>query len=156
MRKTMTVDPRGGFRPTAPQNNPANISATGGDGQSGRATQPARYMPGLGYGKGKEQMEQQTAATMAGNPVAASAQSAATPPTLPPAVGMFEPTQRPEEPITAGMDFGPGPDSSILGIPNVPKEPDPAIAAIQTLYLQNPRNEDLRLIVQTLQDEGRL
>ena len=36
----MTTAPenRGGDRPTAPQNNPANISATGGNGQSGRAT----------------------------------------------------------------------------------------------------------------------
>ena len=25
---------RGGFRPTAPQNNPANVSATGGNGQN--------------------------------------------------------------------------------------------------------------------------
>jgi hypothetical protein len=27
----------GGMRPTAPQNNPANVSATGGNGQSGQA-----------------------------------------------------------------------------------------------------------------------
>jgi len=152
----MTIDPRGGYRPTAPQNNAANVSATGGDGQSGRATQAARYMPGLGYGKGQEQMQQQTSAPLAGNPTVAAAASAATPPTMPETVGMFEPTQRPEEPLTAGMDFGPGPDSSVMGIPAPPKEPDPAIAAIQTLYMQNPRNEDLRLIVQSLQDEGRL
>ena len=35
----------GGDRPTAPQNNPANISATGGAGQMG--TQAAKYIPGL-------------------------------------------------------------------------------------------------------------
>ena len=49
---------RGGFRPTAPQNNPANVSGTGGAGQSG--TQPARYISGLNYGQGQETMQQQT------------------------------------------------------------------------------------------------
>ncbi len=39
------AEQRGGFRPTAPQNNPANINPMGGDGQSG--TQPARYIPGM-------------------------------------------------------------------------------------------------------------
>ena len=53
---------RGGFRPTAPQNNPANVSGTGGAGQSG--TQPARYISGLNYGQGQETMQQQMAAPM--------------------------------------------------------------------------------------------
>lgn len=38
----------GGFRPTAPQNNPANVSATGGNGQSGQAR--PEYT-GFGYGE---------------------------------------------------------------------------------------------------------
>ena len=62
----MTTAPenRGGMRPTAPQNNPANISATGGNGQSGRATQPARYISGLPYGQGESTMATQMAAPM--------------------------------------------------------------------------------------------
>jgi len=55
---------RGGMRPTAPQNNPANISATGGAGQSG--TQPARYISGLPYGEGQTTMAQQQSAPMVG------------------------------------------------------------------------------------------
>lgn len=47
----------GGYRPTAPQNNPANISATGGNGQSGK--QPMRYIPGQAYGEGQKTMAQQ-------------------------------------------------------------------------------------------------
>ena len=47
-----------------PQYNPANISGTGGAGQSG--TQPARYISGLNYGQGQETMQQQMAAPMAG------------------------------------------------------------------------------------------
>lgn len=43
----MTTAPenRGGDRPTASQNNPANISATGGAG--GKGTQAPKYIPGM-------------------------------------------------------------------------------------------------------------
>jgi len=97
---------RGGFRPTAPQNNPANVSGTGGAGQSG--TQPARYISGLGYGEGQATMTQQQSAPMAGAPAA---------PTMPAATPLFAPTERPNEPLTSGMDFGPGPGSEALNLP---------------------------------------
>lgn len=148
----------GGYREP---NNPAPVSGPGAMSQrtDGGPTQSAKYMSGLPYGQGQAQMQQQTSAPMAGNPTAAaqvSANSAAQAPQMPPTIGMFEPTQRPDEPITAGMDFGPGPDSSVLGLPTPPKEDDPAIRAIQALYMQDPRNEDLRLIIQTLGEEGRI
>lgn len=105
---------RGGFRPTAPQNNPANVSATGGAGQSG--TQPARYISGLGYGQGQETMSQQQGAPMVGPNKPA--------PTGNPLQGMVAPltpltapTERPNEPITTGMDFGPGAGSEVLNLP---------------------------------------
>lgn len=95
----------GGFRPTAPQNNPANISATGGNGQSGK--QPMRYISGLPYGQGQETMAQQAGAPMA--------QAAPTPSMqLPQIRDLLSPTAFPEEPITAGSDFGPGPGSEVL------------------------------------------
>jgi hypothetical protein len=98
----------GGFRPTAPQNNPANVSATGGDGQSGR--QPARYISGLQYGEGQATMQQQMSAPMAG--------TAATPkPMLPSVTPLTAPTERPMEPLTSGMDFGDGPGSEALNLP---------------------------------------
>lgn len=111
----------GGMRPTAPQNNPANISATGGNGQSGRATQPARYISGLGYGQGQETMNQQTSAPMAGTPTpqAVSMNS----PVMPMSVmgegvtPLTAPTARPTEPLTAGMDFGDGVGSEALALP---------------------------------------
>jgi len=34
---------------------------------------------------------------------------------MPASVGLFEPTQRPDEPITTGVDVGPGAGSEILG-----------------------------------------
>jgi hypothetical protein len=107
---------RGGFRPTAPQNNPANVSATGGAGQSG--TQPARYISGMPYGEGQATMTQQMSAPMAG-----PNQSASAPATNPLAAAMpavtplTAPTERPDEPITAGMDFGAGPGSEALNLP---------------------------------------
>jgi hypothetical protein len=97
---------RGGNRPTAPQNNPANVSATGGAGQSG--TQPARYISGLPYGEGQATMQQQQSAPMAGT------QST---PSLPPITPLTAPTERPNEPVTAGMDFGAGPGSEALNLP---------------------------------------
>jgi hypothetical protein len=97
---------RGGFRPTAPQNNPANVSGTGGAGQSG--TQAAKYIPGLPYGQGQETMTQQMSAPMAGSPAA---------PMMPPTTPLFAPTERPNEPVTSGMDFGAGPGSEALNLP---------------------------------------
>jgi len=94
-----------------PQYNPANVSGTGGAGQSGNYT-------GFGYGKNQEVNNQR----IQGNQAMASAQSA-TPsaPTEPyqginmPQLGtLTDPTTRPNEPITAGVDFGPGPGSEAL------------------------------------------
>jgi hypothetical protein len=145
---------RGGYRPTAPQNNPMNVSATGGAGQSG--TQPARYMSGLAYGQGQAQMQQQTAAPMAGNPVANAAPKVA--PSLPPVMGLTEPTQRPEEPITSGIDMGEGLGSESIQLPGaVPDvKVDNAARFIQALYLQDPSNEDVRRMLEYLSAEGRI
>jgi hypothetical protein len=104
---------RGGFRPTAPQNNPANISAVGGAGQSG--TQPARYISGMPYGQGQEMMTQQQSAPMAGPSQAATSTPLGA--TMPPVMPLTAPTERPDEPLTAGMDFGAGPGSEALSLP---------------------------------------
>lgn len=114
----MTTAPenRGGLRPTAPQNNPANVSGTGGAGQGG--TQPARYIAGLPYGQGQETMTQQTSAPMAGNPnVAAGPASGSMAGMLPSVTPLGAPTERADEPLTSGMDFGPGPGSEALALP---------------------------------------
>jgi hypothetical protein len=105
----MMAENRGGMRPTAPQNNPANVSATGGAGQSG--TQAARYIPGMSQlgSTGVETMAQQQSAPMAG-----PSQST---PTMPPIVPLTSPTERVNEPITTGMDFGPGAGSEALNLP---------------------------------------
>jgi hypothetical protein len=146
----------GGNRPDAPQNNPANISATGGNGQSG--TQAPMYMPGLGYGEGGQNMANQGSATLAGNPSAAVAsQSAPAAPQLPPVVGLDQPTERPDQVLTYGADSGPGPDSSILNLPAMatPQVETP-IQIIQALYMLDPTNQDLRFVLEGLSNQGRL
>lgn len=100
----------GGMRPTASQNNPANISATGGNGQSGNGTQAAKYIPGLPYGQGQATMQQQMSAPMAGSPAPQA-------PELPPITPLSVPTQRPDEHIATGMPFGPGVGPEALNLP---------------------------------------
>lgn len=144
----MMAENRGGMRPTAPQNNPANVSATGGAGQSG--TQPARYMSGLAYGQGQAQMQQQTSAPLAGNPVTASSQ-VTTGIKLPPITSLTAPTQRPDVPITNNLD-------QELTLPAmVPQQRiDNSARLIQALYLQDPSNEDVRRMLEYLSAEGRI
>jgi hypothetical protein len=144
---------RGGMRPTAPQNNPANISATGGNGQSG--TQPARYISGMAYGEGQATMQQQQGATMAGPnaPKASSAPSLAALTQGPAITPLNAPTEFPDRPIGQNGII----DPTTLNLPPaVPGELDDAIQALQALYLQNPRNEDVRRILENVEREGRL
>lgn len=102
----------GGDRPTASQNNPANISATGGAGQSGK--QPARYIPGLPQGQGQATMKQQMAA-----PMSAGSSTPVEAPTpferrTPSGMTLTGDTSIPDRNITAGVDFGRGPGSEVL------------------------------------------
>jgi hypothetical protein len=62
MSMTQPVENRGGDRPTAPQNNPANINPMGGDGQSGK------NYSGFPYGVNKQIKEQKAGAKLASTP----------------------------------------------------------------------------------------
>jgi hypothetical protein len=104
------VERRGGYRPTAPQNNPNIIRPLGGNGQSGRNAaqfQGPKAMPGGSYGEASELRELQQGALMAGERS-----------TMAPVTPITAPTERPEEPETAGMPFGEGPGPEALGLPN--------------------------------------
>jgi hypothetical protein len=94
----------GGMRPTAPQNNPANVSATGGNGQSGQAN--PNYT-GFGYGQNGALQEQAGGAKMekasspaAGrmSPMASFGESL---------VALDAPSQD-DLPVTDGAPIGPG------------------------------------------------
>jgi hypothetical protein len=108
----MTTAPenRGGNRPTASQNNPANVSGTGGAGQSGNYT-------GFAYG----QNQTLNNSRIEGNAAVASVKASGAPSGAPyeginlsPIGTLMDPTTNPSEPITAGVDFGPGPGSEAL------------------------------------------
>lgn len=100
----------GGMRPGAPQNNPANVSGTGGAGQSGNYT-------GFAYGENSALNNSR----VEGNAAVASVKASAPSPeaayggmNLSPLGTFMDPTNNPSEPITAGVDFGPGPGSEAL------------------------------------------
>jgi hypothetical protein len=108
----MTTAPENRGGPNGgPQYNPANVSGTGGAGQSGNYT-------GFAYGENSAVNQQR----VEGNAAVASTQtptpSASSNPyegvNMPPLNGLFDPTNNPAEPITAGMDFGAGPGSEVL------------------------------------------
>lgn len=105
------------MRPTAPQNNPMNVSATGGNGQNASATQAARYIPGLPYGEGQEMMDVQNSAPLAAAPGIESSGMAMSPgvAAAQPVVGLTERSFRPGEPVTSGAALGPGPGPEALG-----------------------------------------
>jgi len=138
-----------------PQYNPANISATGGAGQSG--TQPARYMSGLAFGQGQARMEQQTSAPMAGDPVVTATPRVATL-QMPQITSLDAPTQYPDRPGTYGVDTGDCAGSEVLSLPiMVPQQqPDSSAVLYQALYAQDPTNEDVRRALEYLGAEGRI
>jgi len=79
---------------------------------------PISTVPGQGYGKATEQAQAQSAVPMGASPVAApEAQPAmrANPMPRPGELPYIAPTQRPEEPVTSGINFGPGPGADAMG-----------------------------------------
>ena len=112
----MTTAPenRGGDRPTASQNNPANISATGGAG--GKGTQAPKYIPGMKSlgSTGVETMAQQGGAALAGDPVPPV--QAPTNPMESMMAGLtaLDAESQDDLPISDGVDTGRGRGSSAL------------------------------------------
>ena len=64
-----------------------------------QSTQPMQSYTGGAYGNNKSMAIQQAAAPLAGNPM----------PEMPPIVGLDAPTQFPNEPLSAGANYGEGP-----------------------------------------------
>jgi hypothetical protein len=124
---------RGGMRPTAPQNNPANVSATGGAGQSGQ--QPSRYISGMPYGQGQQLMQQQNSAPMSAGPSEPVQAPAPFERRTPLGATLTDELATPDKNITAGVDFGRGPGSEVLPS-NISGETRPAdnLAIVKKYY----------------------
>jgi len=67
--------------------------------------QGAKQLPNAAYGEQKQFQAEQAGAPMA-----------KTPNPMADVVPLTAPTRRPDEPVTAGVDAGPGPGSEILGL----------------------------------------
>jgi hypothetical protein len=104
---------RGGYQ--AP-NNPAAVSGPGALSQrtDGGPTQPAQYMPGLGYGEGGKNYSNQTSAPLAGNPIKSPSAASMTGTEGLQPIPLDAPTQFPDEPGTAGINRGSGGGSELM------------------------------------------
>ena len=76
------------------------------------------------YGQGVEMAQQMAGAPLAKTPDVRGAtntevRQAAEAATQTPLTSLYAPTQRPDEPITHGIDFGPGGGANVLSMPNV-------------------------------------
>ena len=119
------------MRPGAPQNNPANVSGTGGAGQSGNYT-------GFAYGQNKAVNQQR----IEGNQAVASTQLATPEPEAPyggikfPELGtLFDPDTNPMEPMTTGVNGFRGAGEEVLpkGMQNNTRPDENAMIAKQYL-----------------------
>lgn len=97
--------------------------------------------PGQTYGKAAAQLRAQAAVPMA----RASSEAPAQAPTGPVPGGLGEltrATERPQEPITAGVNFGPGMNAAQAGVNRPLRTEDPVLDRLQQLNDLYP-NEDL-------------
>lgn len=106
----MTEQPmQGGYR------RPENPAPVSGPGSLSRRTdgQGAMYMSGGEYGEGQEMMDLQNSAPMSKTetvrPRSARPRAARSGGAGAGLTSLFAPSERPDEPVTAGMPFGPGP-----------------------------------------------
>lgn len=126
--------PRGGRR----QGKPGAAYTNRSDLNSGARTQPVRTVPGGTYGSVKAQADAQRAVPLPMPPRLAP----------PAAIPLDAPTQRPDEPLTAGLATGAGPGPEILG-PVAPVNADPSLEVYQELYRAFPNN-DIRGLIEQL------
>jgi hypothetical protein len=128
-------------------NNPATFSGPGKfsqrtDGGPGDMRQPQRDIPSSGYGEGVE-----TAAIQAGAPLSATGGAGSM---QPQAIPFSAATQRPDEPITSGVDIGPGAGSSILGMRSSPIKLSDSLAAM----LPYDTTGEIAVLYQTALSQG--
>lgn len=135
---------QGGYR--KPE-NPAPMSGPGALSKrtDGGPTQSAKYISGLPYGQGQTTYDQQTSAPMAGSNIPQSK------PRLPEPTPLMAPTERPDEPITSGINSGPGPGSEVMM--DRPNQSYTLTQTLQQLIKYDPSG-DTEMIYRALVDEG--
>ena len=133
----------GGYRQPS---NPAPVSAPGALSQrtDGCAidgmTQPQQAYTGFKYGENQAIQEQQSGASMAGNPFPMADISP-----------LNAPTARPEEPVTTGINMGEGAGTEVMrGMPNM----GPSLVDTIKHLTQFDPSGDAELIYRQLTDQG--
>jgi hypothetical protein len=124
----------------APVSGPGELSQRTDGGAIDGMTQPAQEWKGLPYSENKAVNDQQSGASMAGNPY----------PTVN-ITPLKAPTARLDEPVTAGNPFGDGPGTEALrGMPNY------APSLIDTIkhIAQFDPSGDAELLYRQLTDNG--
>jgi len=85
-------------------------------------------IPGQPYGAQAEQVRSQQAMPVQSAPLP-------NPDSIP---GLMDPTQRPNEPVTAGIAAGPGPGPEALSTPPGMQAPQPGVDELRALYQAFP------------------
>ena len=110
----------------------------------------AKAAPGQTYGEAGKQMAAQKAVPMAAPPTDVAPQQ---PRVAPGSMGpLNRPTERPQEPLTAGAPFGPGPTPTGMSYMG-PRNQDPVLDELRALYAQYP-NDDLANLLDSYLREG--
>jgi len=118
---------RGGMRPTAPQNNPANVSGTGGAGQSGK-------YKSFAYGQNKQINSQISEGDAAVQSVSSTGPTQRNLPQIEP-TPITAGTANPNESVMAGLTpFGQPNNPNELGLPVQAKASDPEEAMIRDYF----------------------
>jgi hypothetical protein len=99
------------------------------------------------YGQNQAVNQQMDAGLPMGQSTSVGTTSAT--PNLPQVTPITAPSETPERGISYGMPFGDGPNS--IPLPQgMSMQEDPARQMVRALYQQNPRNEDLRYIIEAM------
>ena len=136
------ADNRGGYQqPTnpAPVSGPGALSQRTDGGATEGMTQPAQKYTGLPYGQNKSVNDSQGASSMAGDPFRS------------PLLDLMAPSTRPNEPITAGINSGPGGGTELMrGMPNTV----PNIIDTLTYMARFDPSGETELILRSITDSG--
>lgn len=105
-----------------------------------RSALPKKAVPGQPYGEATKQLAAQEAVPMGASPADA-----------PPLAPFDRETERPDEPITAGAPFGPGPGPEAVGFaaaPPAPGSPQAILEQLQALWaIPEARNANLAALI---------
>lgn len=107
------------------------MQGVSGPGEFAKRTD-LEYQPGA-YGEGVEYADNKAGAPLAKaqkSPMLSEAPVVSPAANRTPSVGLYDPTQRPDEPITSGIDMGPGPGSVALGANRVQPKLSDTLAAM--------------------------